>query len=709
MDPDGVFIPFGAQYYRAPTPHPEHWEGDLDAFRDAGFNTLKYWAQWRWNHPKPDTFQFDDLDRLMDLAAERDLRVIINAIFDCAPAWIFRQEDDCRMLTADGRRVGPVVNACRQIGGVPGPCLNHPGAREHRLAFLEATVRRYAKHPALYLWDTWNEPEFTCCICREPRIENQVCYCEHCVAGFKTWLEERFGSLDAVNARWGRNYPSFEELEVPVNPSTYTAMIDWRMFQVGTITGEQRRRVAVVRAHDSSHVAMCHTVPMPTFNPVTCGSDEWELAEHGDWVGNSLGSDPFAADLIRSAGNGRVAINSEIHAIPGSSLSRPRPLDLAGCKPHIFLPLAHGIKGFIFWQYRPEALGVESPAWGLTRPDGSATPWLGHFAEISRALQADRDFYWNAQPDGPEVGLLYHPANHIFCWCAQGSFDMHDRAVRGAYQALYEANFRVRFLHPLDFVHGRLDGLRAIVYPFPYVLDDATAEALRAWVRGGGTLVGEAFFGNLNVDTSLHTPVTPGHGFDAVFGAREGIGTPFSAAANLYAGERGVDVSGYGPTLCTDADLPGLPSGHAVTGYLTRTPLDCQGAEAVARFDDGSLALTRHAYGDGQAFLCGTLLTVAAHQQPAARRLLAALAAAGEPGARPDAHGAPLRIDMLRHGGEAALIVQNLSPDPVSAAIGVPGLPANAVFEEVVSGARHAGPLSLAGGAVELYRVRVSP
>jgi len=37
-----------------------------------------------------------------------------------------------------------------------------------------------------------------------------------------------------------------------------------------------------------------------------------------------------------------------------------------------FVPqIGMGIRGFLFWQYRPETLGLESPAWGVTQLDGS--------------------------------------------------------------------------------------------------------------------------------------------------------------------------------------------------------------------------------------------------------------------------------------------------------------------------------------------------
>ena len=62
------YFPFGTQYYRAPSPYPETWETDMKQMADLGFNMVKFWVQWRWNHPREDRFEFDDIDRLMDLA-----------------------------------------------------------------------------------------------------------------------------------------------------------------------------------------------------------------------------------------------------------------------------------------------------------------------------------------------------------------------------------------------------------------------------------------------------------------------------------------------------------------------------------------------------------------------------------------------------------------------------------------------------------------
>ncbi len=81
---------YGAQYYRAPTPEKSFWAEDLRRMAGSGFNAVKFFAQWRWIHRKPDEFYFEDLDELMDLAAENGLSVTLNVLFDMAPGGFLR-------------------------------------------------------------------------------------------------------------------------------------------------------------------------------------------------------------------------------------------------------------------------------------------------------------------------------------------------------------------------------------------------------------------------------------------------------------------------------------------------------------------------------------------------------------------------------------------------------------------------------------------
>ena len=198
-----TFIPFGAQYYRAPTPLEEDWLRDLTSFRDHGFNTVKLWAQWGWNMPKEEQFDFSDLDRLMDICRDLGLRVVINIIYDVAPHWFNKKYPESFMITLSGRILRPQSISCRQIGGAPGPCLHHPQGIECRRRFTEAVAQRYADHPAMFCWDLWNEPELTCGVARDPIQDHMVCYCEHSVRAFREWLKKQYGTLEALCKCWG--------------------------------------------------------------------------------------------------------------------------------------------------------------------------------------------------------------------------------------------------------------------------------------------------------------------------------------------------------------------------------------------------------------------------------------------------------------------------------------------------------------------------
>ncbi|HXX65474.1 MAG TPA: beta-galactosidase, partial [Bacteroidota bacterium] len=206
------YIPFGTQYYRAPSPQREDWARDLARIAQLGLNTVKFWIQWRWNNPAEGAYVYDDIDRLMEIAQQNRLRVMLNTIVDVAPAWVYRRFPDASMRTLDGRRVGPQTQPHRQIGGL-GLCFNHPGAMESLFEFLRVCIRRYREHPALEIWNIGSEPELTSSMAElrlyaedARKIGDMLCYCEQCRAAFVEWLGKRYAAIDALNLSWNRNY-----------------------------------------------------------------------------------------------------------------------------------------------------------------------------------------------------------------------------------------------------------------------------------------------------------------------------------------------------------------------------------------------------------------------------------------------------------------------------------------------------------------------
>lgn len=598
-------LAIGAQYYRAPTPPPEDWERDLTRLREHGMDTVKYWVQWRSNTPAPGGFDFADVDQLMALARRLELRVVLNVIFDVMPAWLVHEYPDCLMVRCDGRVVHPTGLGHRQIGGAPGPCLHHAGALQERRAFLEATVARYAGQEALWLWDLWNEPELTCGLVRGGPAAEQVCWCDSSRACFIEWLRVRYADLGALNRAWARNYTEWSHVELPRERTVSADWTDWRIFFRDTLTGEMRWRADLTRWLDPRTPVMCHTVPPPIFNVASCGSDDFDLARECDVFGcTSSCTLPVMVDYARSAGAGRPMIASEIHALPGSTLTRPSPLGPENLRRQILYPLFEGVRGFLFWQYRAELLGAEGPAWGMTRPDGTPEPWLRDLATLSASLGEHREFLAEAEPPASRVAVAVSPENEVFFYTHDGSLDRYWAGVMGAYDLLRDLGHRVDFV---DETTLRASGERyaALLAPVPYALPRGMAEALTGYVERGGTLISEGFPCALDPTTGLSAATNPGMGLDALLGCRERRVVPSSKVdiGRSY-GVGGLEPSDL-PRFRLEESLGALQAYTEFDGRSAEQRLELTTAESFACFGDGSHALTRSAHGDGRAWLVG--------------------------------------------------------------------------------------------------------
>ena len=644
-----TFIPFGAQYYRAPTPLEEDWLRDLTSFRDHGFNTVKLWAQWGWNMPKEEQFDFSDLDRLMDICRDLGLRVVINIIYDVAPHWFNKKYPESFMITSSGRILRPQSISCRQIGGAPGPCLHHPQGIECRRRFTEAVAQRYADHLAMFCWDLWNEPELTCGVAREPIQDHMVCYCEHSVRAFREWLKKQYGTLEALCKCWGRRYGDWEEVEPPRDGRTYRDMIDWRAFFAETLAEEVHMRAEAVRKFDRTHSVMVHEVP--EFDFVNTCSESYLLAKEMDWFGNSNGSNPFSAACSVGAAKGKWVLNAEIHAIGGTTFSHPAIPSLRDIKRHIFVPFGQGIKGFLFWQYRPERLGWEAPAWGLTAMDGGETPWLGYAAKVNRALQNHTDRLLKALPKAPAIAVVRSKADEVFLWAVESSERLYHQSVEGAFRALYNADLPVTVISENQLIEEDLSGYRAIYYPLPYYVDSRAAEKVRRYVADGGTLVSEALFGAFNSENNLHHTVLPGYGFETVFGCREASTVSASVFRNAYEGNWADQI---------DADMIAFANdqGEKCLGYHYRQSFVAESATVLARYENGDAAVTCHAFGKGKAVLIGSCPGIAFHRtgDPDTGRFIADLVSRTA-GIEP--------IADMKNGGRCDILYTNQRPQAV--------------------------------------------
>ena len=620
---------FGSQYYRAPTPDPECWAQDFRNLQDLGFNAVKFFVQWRWSHRAPGRYTFDDLDRLMDLAGQHGLGVTLNFILDVSPVWLFERFPDARQVDIRGHNIEPYAVGHRQIGGHPGPCYNHPGALAERQQFVAASVEHFRQHPALQMWDVWNEPEL-CFPQRTPDMHTLACYCPHCARRFRDWLSFKYGSLERLNTVWGRCYETWPQVELPRDTGTITDFIDWREFHLDTMADEAAWRLQTVEQLDPEHGRYLHVVPNSFFSAVTC-ADDFAMAEHCEVFAATMTGGPTTCMHVISAGRGKVCYNVESHINHGCTDMHQSIVELPQLMRDLLPQFGMGIKGVLFWQYRSEVLGFESPAWGLVKTDGSPRPVTAAVRQFWATLKPIAADLRRAHPRPAEIGVWRSRKNEIFHFCAQGQVNGFNAALDAYIQALYWNNLPFVLINDRMLAAGQLDGLKLLIMPAGYYVTQEEADALDRWVQTGGVLLCEAHLAGYNGTTGRHSQSVPGGGLAGAWGLRETDTTSphhlrLSQTVQADSGAVTEDVrkalkefgsSGgeYFPIQMADGALVWGAHRYAILAGDDLTPLGRFGADAPC--------IARKTVGKGSVFYCGTNLgDAAAGNHPAGLQAL---------------------------------------------------------------------------------------
>lgn len=610
-------LPFlwGAQYYRAPTPDDTCWEGDLQKMREMNFNSVKYWVQWRGSHMDGGRYNFEDLDRLMELAGKNGLKVTLNTIFDIAPVWLYERYPDAKQVRWDGSIVEPQAVQHRQLGGFPGPCYRHPGALKERQLFMRALLENFKKSPALDMVDVWNEPEQNG-LDRAPILSRTTCYCKNCKSAFPVWLKEKYKTLERLNQVWGRVYETWEQVETPRDArAVYADFIDWREFHLDGMTAEAKWRLQMVREVIPSAVSYLHVVPntMRIFNAVTC-VDDFALARDCDvFAGTTFAGAIFSTQLLSGA-QGRVTYNVESHINGGQTALHQKVNRLPEIRREFLPQLGLGIRGFLFWQYRPELLGGESPGWGLVRPDGSPRPATEAANEFWSKIQPHSEKLMKNFSPAPRVGIWKSRRNELFHFASDGDLTKLADAVEGYTETLYWSSVPCRYVDSKMLVGGDLGGIRLLIMPSAYYLSEPEAQALDRWVRAGGVLLSDAHLGGYNDTTGRHSHAVPGCGLAESWGIRE---TESTASVHL---SQSLGKEGFGADMNPDVrkafehfGVTGgkffpveLSGGVALAGCDRFAALAGEDIQVEGKYADGVPVIVSKKIGAGRVIYCGT-------------------------------------------------------------------------------------------------------
>ena len=175
-----------------------------------------------------------------------------------------------------------------------------------------------------------------------------------------------------------------------------------------------------------------------------------------------------------------------------------------------------GAKGILYWQFRPESLGVESPGYGLVGVDGTEVEWTHNVKDMGSILAEYGEELSQLKPIPAQAGVIYSPEGMIFDWAANGNSDLSRNEHYGFIHALMANNIPVDFLHPL-YLERVIQNYKVVYLPFPNWIDKRLHELLKEFVKGGGTLLCGPSYGQFDTNNGLHSRTIPGYGAEKLF------------------------------------------------------------------------------------------------------------------------------------------------------------------------------------------------
>ena len=506
----------GVQYERMPNPRPEDWDRDVQNIAAMGLSVLRTWLYWRKVNPAPGVWTWEHYDRLFETAARHGIKVQIQLFCEAPPEYLIREHPDWAYLDDVGRIDRYYRRPAQQVGGFQGFDYAHPAARAAAIDYITRVARRYRDHPALFGYDVWNEVWMS-----------QWLDSPHSRAMREVFLRDKYGSLDELNRVWCQEYTDWSQVEDPrhslpiglkgIVEGLHVDNMDMLAFENHARAWNMRWRCEAVREADPGHPVMSHVGG----SDATLRFDGWSLAPPTDIWGVSehaadLESYALACQACAATAAGKpwwLAENSSGRLYFGLAAEQRTP-EFVRCT-HV-LALMHGASGDIFWQYRPEIFGQESPNFGLVGLDGEPTERSRCVAELARMHREHAAVLDHLEFDPLQVGLVYSPRCMAFQQVEGG--DRHWRNFQGWYEALCHQGLAPQLLKDESVAQGDIPAsLRVLVAPMQLIEQPGLNTRLEDWGRAGGTLVGGPWFELYDRDLRANRRC-PG---TALFGVRE--------------------------------------------------------------------------------------------------------------------------------------------------------------------------------------------
>ena len=378
------------------------WEQDADQMQKIGVKLVRM-AEFAWSRLEPEEgkFDFSWLDRAVSVFEERGIEVFLCTPTCTPPLWLFEKYPEVIQVGTDGRRIPIGIRGHR--------CLNSPVFRSLCKRIITEMVSHFKDNAAVVGYQIDNE------------LEANHCRCEVCREGFRTWIEKKYHTTDALNQAygntvWSGEYSDFSQVEPPMgehikwqNPSL---TLDYNRYASESTVDYVRFQADLIRNIDSRAVIttnnwLCENMP-----------DFYEMFKELDFVSydnypttdipedeEALYSHAFHLDLMRGIKRKNFWIMEQLSGSVGSWMPMSSTVKPGMLKGYALQAIAHGADAVLHFRWRTAVSGAEMYWHGIL--DHSNVPGRRYqeFAGLCQTVNALSDLEGSQVKN--KVALLY--------------------------------------------------------------------------------------------------------------------------------------------------------------------------------------------------------------------------------------------------------------------------------------------------------------
>ena len=552
------------------------WDQDMELMLQANCNEMSVGIfSWAKLEPREGEYDFSFLDEIIDKIHANGGKVILATPSGARPHWMADQYPEVLRVTPFGQRMG--FNARHNH------CFTSPVYRDKVRKMNTLLAKRYGNHPAVIAWHISNE-------------YSGECHCEYCKQAFRDFLRDKFGGdIAALNKAywttfWSHTYDSFDQIDPP-GPMTENGIhglnLDWHRFVTHQTMDFIQNEAAPIREHspalpvtinmmyefyDLDYHKVADVIDFASWDsyPEWHNGDDAVIAQRAAFwhdLYRSLKKKPFL--LMESTPSG-------VNWKPYNKPKRPGMDVLSSIQ-----AVAHGSDSVQYFQWRKSRGSSEKFHGAVVGHDGTAD------TRVFRSVQKTGEILQKI--DEIAGSIVEAEAAVIFDWENMWALDDCQGYANAGKQYFetcysYHNEFWKRGIN-CDIISRNADFFqyKIVVAPMLYLVDEACAESLAAYVKNGGTLYATYMMGTVDENDLCHLGGIPGCALKEVFGiTAEEIDV-------LYPVER------------QHAGMDGTT--HELVDYCEVIRL--QGAQPLAVYDDGwyagMAAASIHSYGEGLA------------------------------------------------------------------------------------------------------------